>query len=80
MDKQSIVRGLHRHEQTEYPQSAVREALVNAVAHRDYKMTGRSIEIRMYTDRLEVTSPGGLPAHITLITSSKSTIVATHGL
>ena len=66
MDKQSVVRGLHRDEETEYPPFAVREALVNAVAHRDYRMTGRSIEIRMYTDRLEITSPGGLPAHITV--------------
>jgi ATP-dependent DNA helicase RecG len=66
MDKRAVVRGLQRQEETEYPQSAVREALVNAVAHRDYRLTGRSIEIRMYTDRLEITSPGGLPAHITL--------------
>ncbi|MEX1020358.1 MAG: ATP-binding protein [Litorilinea sp.] len=66
MDKRAVVRGLQRQEETEYPQSAVREALVNAVAHRDYRLTGRSIEIRMYTDRLELTSPGGLPAHITL--------------
>ncbi|MCB0057891.1 MAG: hypothetical protein KDE45_12735, partial [Caldilineaceae bacterium] len=44
----------------------VREALVNAVAHRDYRITGRSIEIRMYTDRMEITSPGGLPAHTTV--------------
>jgi len=66
MDKQAVVKGLHRQEETEYPQSAVREALVNAVAHRDYRLTGRSIEVRMYTDRLEITSPGGLPAHITL--------------
>ncbi len=66
MDKRAVVRGLQRHEETEYPQAPVREALVNAVAHRDYRMTGRSIEIRMYTDRLEITSPGGLPAHITL--------------
>lgn len=66
MDKHAIVKGLHRQEATEYPQSSVREALVNAVAHRDYRLTGRSIEIRMYTDRLEITSPGGLPAHITL--------------
>ncbi len=66
MDKRAVVRGLQRQEETEYPQSAVREALVNAVAHRDYRLTGSSIEIRMYTDRLEITSPGGLPAHITL--------------
>lgn len=66
MDKQSVLKGLQRQEQTEYPPSAVREALVNAVAHRDYQMTGRSIELRMYADRLEINSPGGLPAHITL--------------
>ena len=66
MDKQAVVKGLQRDEQLEYPESAVREALVNAVAHRDYQLTGRSIEVRMYTDRLEITSPGGLPAHITL--------------
>jgi ATP-dependent DNA helicase RecG len=66
MGKRSVVQGLQRVEQTEYPMSAVREALVNAVAHRDYRLTGRSIEIRMYTDRLEIVSPGGLPAHITL--------------
>jgi ATP-dependent DNA helicase RecG len=66
MDKRAVVRGLQRQEETEYPAAPVREALVNAVAHRDYRLTGRSIEIRMYTDRLEITSPGGLPAHITL--------------
>jgi len=66
MDKRAVVRGLQREEETEYPFSAVREALVNAVAHRDYRLTGRSIEIRMYTDRMEITSPGGLPAHITV--------------
>jgi ATP-dependent DNA helicase RecG len=66
MDKSAVVRGLQRQEETEYPTTAVREALVNAVAHRDYRISGRGIEIRMYTDRMEITSPGGLPAHITL--------------
>ncbi|MBW7882151.1 MAG: putative DNA binding domain-containing protein [Caldilineaceae bacterium] len=66
IDRAWRVKGLERVENTEYPSSAVREALVNAVAHRDYRITGRSIEIRMYTDRMEVTSPGGLPAHITV--------------
>lgn len=66
MDKRAVVKGLVREEQLEYPESAVREALVNAVAHRDYQLSGRSIEIRMYTDRMEIISPGGLPAHITL--------------
>ncbi|GAB4269046.1 MAG: ATP-binding protein [Candidatus Promineifilaceae bacterium] len=57
---------LERREVTEYPRFAVREALVNAVAHRDYRIKGRRIEIRMYADRLEIISPGGLPGYITL--------------
>lgn len=57
---------LERKELTEYPRFAVREALVNAVAHRDYRIKGRRIEIRMYADRLEIISPGGLPGYMTL--------------
>lgn len=66
MDKKSEVRGLQREQETEYPMIAVREALVNAVAHRDYRIMGRRIEVMMFKDRLEVTSPGGLPGYITL--------------
>jgi len=44
----------------------VREAIVNAVAHRDYRLSGRRIEVRMFEDRMEIISPGGLPGHITL--------------
>jgi ATP-dependent DNA helicase RecG len=60
------VNGLEREELTEYPRFAVREALVNAVAHRDYRINGRRIEIRMYSNRLEIISPGGLPGYITV--------------
>jgi ATP-dependent DNA helicase RecG len=62
----ATVNGLEREELTEYPRFAVREALVNAVAHRDYRIQGRRIEIRMYSNRLEIISPGGLPGYITL--------------
>lgn len=62
----AVVKGLEREEKTEYPQFAVREAIVNSVAHRDYRLRGRRIEIRMYSDRLEVLSPGGLPGFITV--------------
>jgi ATP-dependent DNA helicase RecG len=62
----ATVNGLEREELTEYPRFAVREALVNAVAHRDYRIQGRRIEIRMYSDRLEIISPGGLPGYMTL--------------
>lgn len=62
----AVVKGLERTETFEYPQFAVREALVNAVAHRDYRLKGRRIEVRMFSDRLEVISPGGLPGFITV--------------
>jgi len=62
----ATVTGLEREELLEYPRNAVREALVNAVAHRDYRISGRRIEIRMYADRLEIISPGGLPGYMTV--------------
>ncbi len=62
----AVVTELEREERTEYPVAAVREALVNAVAHRDYRLGGRRIEVRMFSDRMEVTSPGGLPGFITV--------------
>lgn len=48
------------------PIDAVREAIVNAVTHRDYMREGTDIEISMYSDRLEVISPGGLPNGVTV--------------
>jgi ATP-dependent DNA helicase RecG len=60
------VNRLEREEMTEYPRFAVREAVVNAIAHRDYRIMGRRIEVRMYVDRLEIISPGGLPGYMTL--------------
>ncbi|MYD10211.1 MAG: hypothetical protein F4X02_09225 [Chloroflexi bacterium] len=62
----AVVKGLEREETLEYPQFAVREALVNAICHRDYRLRGRRIEVRMFSDRLEVISPGGLPGFITV--------------
>lgn len=62
----ATVNDLEREEVLEYPRRAVREALINAVAHRDYRISGRRIEIRMYADRLEIISPGGLPGYMTL--------------
>ncbi len=62
----ATVSHLAREELTDYPRFAVREALINAVAHRDYRIRGRRIEIRMYSDRMEISSPGSLPGYITL--------------
>ncbi len=62
----AVVQGLERKEQWQYPPTAIREALVNAVAHRDYRLRGKAIEVRMFPDHLEIVSPGGLPGFITL--------------
>jgi ATP-dependent DNA helicase RecG len=49
-----------------YPELACREALVNAIAHRDYSDEGRGVEIYVYNDRMELKNPGGLIAPMTL--------------
>ena len=54
------IEGLTRTERPEYPLQAVREALVNAVAHADYSQLGAPIRISIFDDRLEIESPGVL--------------------
>ncbi|MFB0538043.1 MAG: ATP-binding protein, partial [Anaerolineae bacterium] len=58
--------GLEMTEQPEYPDFAWREVIVNAIAHRDYSITGTAIQVRMFDDRLEIESPGGLPGIVTV--------------
>ena len=50
----------------QYAMSAVFEAVVNAVAHRDYSISGSKIRLHMFADRLEIFSPGGLPNSLSL--------------
>jgi ATP-dependent DNA helicase RecG len=50
----------------EYPDFAWQEAIVNAVAHRDYADQGRGVEVWFYDDRMEVLSPGDLVPPVTL--------------
>jgi ATP-dependent DNA helicase RecG len=54
-----------REEIWEYPKEAVREAIVNAICHRNYEDTG-NVQVRIFDDRLEVWSPGTLPPGITI--------------
>ncbi len=49
-----------------FPLDAVREAIVNAVVHRDYAREGTDIEVSLYGDRLEIISPGRLPNGVTV--------------
>jgi ATP-dependent DNA helicase RecG len=58
--------GLTHQETFEYPLEAIRELLVNAIAHRDYNQGGDGIHIHIFQDRLEVHSPGGLPGPVNL--------------
>lgn len=57
--------GLRRIDHADYPEEAMREALVNAVVHRDYDYSG-SIIINIYDDRMEFISLGGLVKGLTL--------------
>ena len=50
----------------QYAMNAVFEAIVNAVAHRDYSISGAKIRLHMFSDRLEIFSPGGLPNSLTI--------------
>lgn len=52
--------GMEREELEDYPITARREAIVNALIHRDYQILGAEIHIDMFDDRLEITSPGGM--------------------
>jgi ATP-dependent DNA helicase RecG len=68
MRKGSLIRGVTRQDIPEYPKVALREAIVNAVAHRDYShfVRGSHIQVRMFADRLEVQNPRGLYGGVTV--------------
>ncbi|MBN1967482.1 MAG: putative DNA binding domain-containing protein [Anaerolineae bacterium] len=55
-----------REEQFEYPMEAAREVVVNAVSHRNYGIQGDGIRLYIFSDHMEVTSPGGLPGPVTV--------------
>lgn len=57
--------GARREEIYAYPIEAIREAIVNALVHRDYLLSSTDVELSIYDDRLEIVSPGRLPNGIT---------------
>lgn len=70
----SEISGLVRRDMYEIPETAIREAIVNAVVHRDYSMQTRSIFVRLFRDRVEIESPGLLLIDISEIGTGRSEI------
>lgn len=68
MRRGTIVRGALNEDQWEYPDKAVREAIVNALVHRDVSdaAMGAPVQIQMFPDRLEIQNPGGLFGPVSL--------------
>lgn len=58
--------GLYRQDLRLLPTTALREALVNALIHRDYAVTGTQVMLEVFSDRVDVTSPGGLPNRMSI--------------
>ena len=61
-----VVIGATRDLVPEYPTPVLREAIINALAHRDYNLAGSTVDITIWDDRIEIKSPGSFPAHITI--------------
>ncbi|MHB1349834.1 MAG: ATP-binding protein [Desulfobulbaceae bacterium] len=59
-----IIKHVKREERPELPEEALREAVVNALVHRDYRSTA-NVQVYIFKDRIEIVSPGGLPAGMT---------------
>lgn len=60
-----LVGGVFR-EVSEYPEFALKEAIVNTILHRDYTENGFCTEIHLFDDRIQITSPGGLAEGVTV--------------
>ena len=59
------VKGLLREEKLEIPDEALREALTNALCHRQYERTNGSVSLAIYDDRVEIVNPGTFPPQLT---------------
>ena len=66
LGRSETYRALTRDDHHLLPRAAVREALVNAVTHRDYAITGSKVLVEVFEGRVDVTSPGALPNHMTV--------------
>ena len=62
----AYLEGARRIDRWDYPEDVVREAVVNALVHRDYSIAGTDVMLSIFSDRLEVQSPGRLPNTVTV--------------
>ncbi len=81
MGSDAWLEGGRRIRKKDFPRHAVREAVVNALVHRDYAYEGTDVEVSLYSDRLEVISPGRLPNGVTVEKMKEGVVrVARNGL
>lgn len=68
MSRRAVIAGAGRQDVWEYPETALREAVVNALVHRDLSSSARGtqVQIEMYPDRLTIRNPGGLFGPVTV--------------
>ncbi len=66
MERKVEISGLRRKEEYDIPLLAIREGILNAICHRDYSITGADNKLDIFSDRIEIMSPGTLPLGITL--------------
>lgn len=69
----SKMEGIVRKDIPQYPRESIREAIVNAVAHRHYSLIGSKVRLFIFDDRLEVRSPGRIPSGVTIDQMKRST-------
>lgn len=76
LEKSVKLEGLQRKDNYAIPLDAVREALINAIVHRDYSISGADIKLAIFDDRIEITSPGNFPKSLDIndILSGRSEI------